>query len=63
MLQYLYRKYIILFVLINFLLSFLQVFAEERRRASDRIISATRQHEETIKQMVLKMMDLGSDLS
>lgn len=37
-----------------------QVFAEERRRASDRIIAATREHEEVIKQMVLTMMDLGA---
>jgi hypothetical protein len=36
-----------------------QVFSEERRRASDRIIEATRQHEEAMKAMVLAMMDLG----
>jgi hypothetical protein len=37
----------------------LQVFSEERRRASDRIIIATRAHEEAMRQMVLGMMDLG----
>lgn len=37
-----------------------QVFAEERRRASDRIIAATREHEDVIRQMVLGMMDLGA---
>lgn len=36
-----------------------QVFSEERRRASDRIIEATRQHEEAMKAAVLSMMDLG----
>jgi hypothetical protein len=35
------------------------VFSEERRRASDRIIEATRQHEEAMKAAVLAMMDLG----
>mmetsp|Transcript_74969 Transcript_74969/g.147184 ORF Transcript_74969/g.147184 Transcript_74969/m.147184 type:complete len:598 (+) Transcript_74969:1-1794(+) len=35
------------------------VFSEERKRASDRIIEATRQHEEAMKAMVLSMMDLG----
>lgn len=35
------------------------VFSEERRRASDRIIVATRSHEEAMRQMVLSMMDLG----
>ena len=35
------------------------MFSEERRRASDRIIEATRQHEEAMKAMVLAMMDLG----
>jgi hypothetical protein len=36
------------------------VFSEERRRASDRIIEATRQHEEALKAAVLAMMDLGA---
>mgnify|MGYP003709247497 CR=1 FL=1 len=35
------------------------MFSEERKRASDRIIEATRQHEEAMKAMVLSMMDLG----
>ena len=35
------------------------VFSEERRRASDRIIVATRSHEEAMRHMVLSMMDLG----
>ena len=36
------------------------MFSEERRRASDRIIEATRQHEDAMKAMVLSMMDLGA---
>lgn len=36
------------------------IFAEERRRASERIIAATREHEELMKQAMLGMMDLGS---
>jgi hypothetical protein len=35
------------------------VFAEERRRANDRIIQATKTHENTIKNAVLNMMNLG----
>lgn len=31
------------------------VFTEERKRASDRIIAMTRQHELNIKELVLKM--------
>lgn len=38
------------------------IFAEERRRASDRIIAATKAHETTIKQAVLAMMNLGVNL-
>ena len=36
------------------------VFAEERKRANDRIIQATRTHETTIKMAVLNMMNLGA---
>ena len=36
------------------------MFSEERRRASDRIIAATRAHEEAMRQMVLSLMDLGA---
>ena len=39
------------------------IFAEERRRASDRIISATREHEAAMKQAVLSMMELGGNTS
>lgn len=35
------------------------VFAEERKRANDRIIQATKTHENTIKMAVLSMMNLG----
>ncbi len=35
------------------------VFAEERKRANDRIIQATKTHENTIKMAVLNMMNLG----
>lgn len=38
------------------------IFAEERRRASDRIIAATKAHESTVKQAVLAMMNLGVQL-
>ena len=34
------------------------VFAEERRRANQRIIAATKEHEAIIKSAVLKMMNL-----
>jgi trehalose/maltose hydrolase-like predicted phosphorylase len=36
------------------------IFAEERRRASERIIAATKEHEEAIKTAVLAMMNLGT---
>ena len=48
------------FIIKTFVMFLSQVFSEERRRASDRIIHATRQHEEVMKQLVLTMMDLGS---
>jgi hypothetical protein len=35
------------------------VFAEERRRASERIVSLTRQHEDSIKAAVLALMHMG----
>ena len=35
------------------------VFAEERKRANDRIIQATKTHENAIKMAVLNMMNLG----
>ncbi len=38
------------------------IFAEERRRASDRIIKATKEHENVIKKAVLSMMNLGVSL-
>ena len=34
------------------------VFAEERRRASERIVNLTREHEKRIKDAVLAMMSL-----
>ena len=34
------------------------VFAEERRRASERIVKLTKEHEERIKEAVLAMMSL-----
>jgi hypothetical protein len=36
------------------------VFAEERKRANERIIQATKNHENTIKNAVLHMMNLGT---
>lgn len=36
------------------------IFAEERRRASDKIIAATRDYDKTIKQAMLKTMKLGN---
>jgi len=36
------------------------IFSEERRRASERIIEASRHHEAVIKEAVLQMMELGS---
>jgi cystathionine beta-lyase family protein involved in aluminum resistance len=38
------------------------IFAEERRRASDRIIAATKAHENAVKGAVLAMMNLGVTL-
>lgn len=38
-----------------------QIFAEERRRASDRIIEATREHEQHMKDAILSMMELGNN--
>jgi hypothetical protein len=35
------------------------IFAEERRRASDKIIAATREYDKTIKHAMLKTMNLG----
>lgn len=40
-----------------------QVFAEERARASERLIMATKEHDHTIKSALLKTMNLGSGLS
>jgi hypothetical protein len=35
------------------------VFAEERQRASERIIKLTKEHEQRIRQAVLDMVELG----
>lgn len=37
-----------------------KIFSEERKRANDRIIAATKNHETVIKQAVLSMMNLGN---